>query len=186
MTTFGPKAARYHRPVTTLVLTVVGDDRVGLIKALAEVVAANGGNWERSHLADLKGTFAGVVLVTVPEQQTAQLQAALAPLDGLLHVAVHPTTPKSQSTTTRHAKLELIGNDHPGIVAAVSDVLARYHVNVTDLQTTTREAPMMGGMLFEATAIIAVEGEAPLDALQADLELLAQEILVDLSITDLS
>ena len=172
--------------MTTLVLTVVGDDRVGLIKALAEVVAANGGNWERSHLADLEGTFAGIVLVTVPEQQAAQLQAALAPLEGLLNVAARPTTPSPESTPIRHARLELIGNDHPGIVAAVSDVLARHSINVTDLQTTTREAPMSGGVLFEATAIIAVDAEAPLDGLQADLELLAKEILVDLSITDLS
>ncbi len=172
--------------MTTLVLTVVGDDRVGLIKALAEVVAANGGNWERSHLADLEGTFAGIVLVTVPAQQAAQLQAALAPLDGLLSVSVRPTTPSPESRQTRPARLELIGNDRPGIVAAVSDVLARHRINVTDLQTTTREAPMAGGMLFEATAIIAIDPEAPLDALQADLELLAKEILVDLSITDLS
>ena len=172
--------------MTTLVLTVVGDDRVGLIKALAEVVAANGGNWERSHLADLEGTFAGIVLVTVPAQQAAQLQAALAPLDGLLSVAVRPTTPSPESRKTRPARLELIGNDRPGIVAAVSDVLARHRINVTDLQTTTREVPMAGGMLFRSHRDHRRRPRAALDALQADLELLAKEILVDLSITDLS
>ena len=171
--------------MTTLVLTVVGDDRVGLIKALAEVVAANGGNWERSQLADLEGTFAGVVLVTVPDQRAAQLQEALAPLEGLLDVAVRPATPRSEPTPARPARLELIGNDRPGIVAAVSEVLARHRVNVAELATTTREAPMAGGMLFEATAVIAVDPDTSLDALQADLELLAREIFVDVSITDL-
>jgi glycine cleavage system regulatory protein len=172
--------------VATLVLTVVGDDRPGLIKALADVVSSNGGNWERSHLAELEGTFAGVVLVSVPDHQSERLQAALAPLDGLLNVSVRPTGPGPESTRSRRVKLELIGNDHPGIVAAVSDVLVRHRLGVADLQTTTREAPMAGGMLFEATAIITVDPEAPLGAVQADLERLASEILVDLTITDLS
>jgi glycine cleavage system regulatory protein len=172
--------------VTTLVLTVVGDDRVGLVKALADVVSSNGGNWEQSHLAELAGTFAGIVLVTVPDREAAHLQAALAPLDGLLDVSVRPTTlgPETEPPK-RRARLELIGNDRPGIVAAVSDVLVRNRIGVADLQTVTREAPMAGGMLFEASAIIAVGSDASLEALRADLEQLATEILVDLSITDL-
>ena len=163
-------------------LTVVGDDRVGLIKALADVVSANGGNWERSHLAELDGTFAGVVVVTVPDQRTAALQAALAPLDGLLEVSVRPTAAPA-APPARRVRLELIGNDRPGIVAAVSDVLVRHRLGVADLQTSTREAPMAGGMLFEASAIVTVEDDSSLDGVRADLEVLASEILVDLSLT---
>jgi glycine cleavage system regulatory protein len=172
--------------VTSLVLTVVGDDRVGLIKALADAVSAHGGNWERSHLAELEGTFAGVVLVTVPDSQAAQLQAALAPLDGLLNVSARPTLAGAATKPARQVRLELIGNDHPGIVTAVSAVLVRHGISVADLQTATREAPMAGGVLFEASAVFAVDSEASLEALQADLELLATEVLVDLSITDVS
>jgi glycine cleavage system regulatory protein len=166
--------------VTTLVLTVVGDDRVGLIKALADVVSANGGNWERSHLAELEGTFAGVVLVTVPDQQAELLQAALAPLHGLLEVSVRPTIAPTR-LPTRYVRLELIGNDRPGIVAAVSDVLVRHGLGVAELQTATREAPMAGGLLFEASATIGVGADSDLDAVRADLERLASEILVDVS-----
>ena len=49
--------------MATLVLTVIGDDRAGLVNALADVVTAHGGNWERSQLAELAGKFAGIVLV---------------------------------------------------------------------------------------------------------------------------
>ncbi|WP_344807112.1 glycine cleavage system transcriptional repressor [Microlunatus ginsengisoli] len=168
--------------MATLVLTVVGDDRVGLIKALADIVSAHGGNWERSHLAELDGTFAGVVVVTVPDQRTAALQAALAPLEGLLEVSVRPTAAPAPGTA-RRVRLDLIGNDRPGIVAAVSDVLVRHRLSVADLQTSTREAPMAGGMLFEATAVVTVTDEDSLDAVRADLEVLASEILVDLSLT---
>lgn len=167
--------------MTTLVLTVVGDDRVGLIKALADIVSANGGNWERSHLAELEGTFAGVVLVTVPDQHADRLQAALAPLEGLLEVSVRPTAATEVPAQIRYVRLDLIGNDRPGIVAAVSDVLVRHGVGVSDLQTATREAPMAGGLLFEASVTIAVDTDSTLAAVRTDLEQLATEILVDVS-----
>jgi glycine cleavage system regulatory protein len=172
--------------VTTLVLTVVGDDRVGLVKALADIVSSNGGNWERSHLAELAGTFAGVVVVTVPDRRAAQLQAALAPLDGLLEVSVRSASAELvPAERRRRVRLDLLGNDRPGIVAAVSGVLARHGLGVADLQTFTREAPMAGGLLFEATAVVSVDSEAALDAVQADLEELATEILVDVSVVEL-
>ena len=47
--------------MATLVLTVIGDDRAGLVNALAEAVTAHGGNWERSQLAELAGKFAGKI-----------------------------------------------------------------------------------------------------------------------------
>jgi glycine cleavage system regulatory protein len=172
--------------VTTLVLTVVGDDRLGLVKALSGIVADNGGNWEQSHLAELAGTFAGIVVITVPERRAAQLQSALTTIEGLLDVSVRPTTPAPATRPITRARLELVGNDRPGIVAAVSDVIARHQIGVADLQTATREAPMAGGMLFEASAIVTVESEDSLDQLRTDLEHLASEVLVDVAISDLT
>ncbi|HEU5483340.1 MAG TPA: ACT domain-containing protein [Microlunatus sp.] len=173
--------------MTTLVLTVVGDDRVGLVKALADVVTANGGNWERSHLAELAGTFAGVVVITVPDRRAEQLQAALEPLDGLLDVSVRAAATEAAPTPApRRVRLELLGNDRPGIVAALSGIFAKHGVGVADLQTATREAPMAGGLLFEATAILAVGSEAAVDAVRSDLEELASEILVDLTVVELA
>jgi glycine cleavage system regulatory protein len=173
-------------PVTTLVLTVVGDDRVGLVKALADVVTSNGGNWERSHLAELAGTFAGVVLVTVPDRQAERLQAALAPLEGLLDVSVRSAAAEPVEVAgRRQVRLDLLGNDRPGIVAAVSGVLARHGLGVADLQTATRAAPMAGGLLFEASAVVTVDSEESLDAVRTALEELATEILVDVSVVEL-
>lgn len=172
--------------MTTFVLTVVGDDRVGLVKALADVVSAHGGNWERSHLAELAGIFAGVVVVSVPDRRSAALQDALAPLEGLLDVAVRRADPEQAAAATRQVRLELLGNDRPGIVAAVSGALAGHGLGVADLQTATREAPMAGGLLFEARALVTADSDEALEALRADLEQLATEIMVDLAVVELT
>jgi glycine cleavage system regulatory protein len=96
-------------------------------------------------------------------------------------VSVRPTSAPEAPAPIRYVRLELIGNDRPGIVAAVSDVLVRHGLGVAELQTATREAPMAGGLLFEASATIGVGADSDLDAVRADLERLASEILVDVS-----
>jgi len=173
---------------TTLVLTVIGNDRAGLVKALADVIEQGGGNWERSHLSELAGKFAGIVTVTVPPDRVDALRAALAPLDGLLEVAVHHADADARDAGAageeprRELRIEVLGNDRPGIIGAVSGVLARHHLSVADLASLTRDAPMAGGRLFEASALVTVPAQVDLDALRSDLEQLASEIQVDLTL----
>lgn len=172
--------------MSTLVLTVVGEDRVGLVRALAETVSTHGGSWQRSHLAELAGTFAGVVVVTVPDRQEEQLRAAVVLLDGLLEVSIRAAgIPSAPVEERRRIRLELLGNDRPGIVAAVSGVFAEHGLGVVDLQTETRPAPMAGGTLFEAVAVLSVDSTEQLDAVRTSLEALTAEVLVDFSVAEL-
>ncbi len=168
--------------MTTLVLTVIGDDRAGLVNALAEVVAAHGGNWEQSHLAELAGKFAGIVLVTVPDAHAEALTQALRPLAGMLDITAQRAdsddTPAEPTLT-----IELLGNDHPGMVREVTAVLTRHAVTIVEMLSATRQAPMAGGQLFEARVTAAVPDDADLGAVREDLELLAGELLVDLRLS---
>ncbi|MEO5609381.1 MAG: ACT domain-containing protein [Ornithinibacter sp.] len=173
--------------MTTLVLTVIGDDRAGLVKALADVVSTHDGNWERSHLAELAGKFAGIVVVTVPDAGAADLRADLQPLQGLLDITVHEGgggAVDSGSPTdwsgARQALVTVLGNDHPGIVQAVSGAIAAQGLSVVDLKTVTRDAPMAGGRLFEAQVVVSVPPGADLDAVGRDLEDLAGEVQVEI------
>jgi glycine cleavage system regulatory protein len=61
-------------------------------------------------------------------------------------------------------------------------VLATRQVSIVDLHTATREAPMAGGMLFEATATLLAPPAVPIADLQMVLEELANELMVDLSL----
>lgn len=176
----------------TLILTVIGDDRAGLVSSLARIVTEFGGNWERSQLAELAGKFAGIVVVAVPSERVAEFTSALAPLAGLLDITVHagtvaqPASPGADGAGEgRGIRLDLVGNDHPGIVGAVSEVLARHGVNVEELTTATGPAPMAGGQLFEAHVVATAPPSRDLAALRADLERLATEIQVDLDVADL-
>lgn len=166
--------------MTTLILTLVGSDRPGLVAAVADVVDAHGGNWENSQLAELAGVFAGVVQVSVAEDRASELTTTLQGLDGLT-VAVHAGTTATESAS-QPVSLQILGNDRPGIVREISSVLRTHQLSIDDMTTTTRDAAMAGGRLFEASVTAEVPASADLDALRADLERLATEIQVDITL----
>lgn len=170
--------------VSSLVLTVVGDDRAGLVAALADVVSAHGGNWEHSQLAELAGTFAGIVVLSVPDDRVAALTEALGRLDGLLKISVHAGTGAPPPDLRPELSISVLGNDHPGIVRDISAVLTRHAISIENLTSETRDAPMAGGRLFDARVTARVPKDADLAAVRSDLEELAAEILVDIALTD--
>ncbi len=169
--------------MASYLLSVLGDDRSGLVEALSGVVSGCGGNWEKSHMTHLAGKFAGVVLVTVPDGEVERFLAELAPLEerGLFDIAVEAVQAASERDSAP-LRLELTGNDHPGIVHRVSQLLAGRGVSIDDLQTWTSVAPMAGHRLFHAEAILRLPAGLGSGALQADLEELAVDLMVDLEL----
>lgn len=171
--------------MTTFVLTVVGDDRAGLVAAVADVVDAHGGNWENSRLAELAGAFAGVIEVSVPSERAEQLRTALTGLEGLLTVAVHAGDEKGpDAAPPRVLSIDVLGNDRPGIVREISSVLSAHDVSIESLTTETRDAAMYGGRLFEARVAAQVPASVDLAVVTTELERLATEIQVDVTLAD--
>ena len=170
--------------MAALVLTVIGDDRPGLVSSLAAAVAERGGSWQHSEMARLAGKFAGIVLVDVPGEQIEELRAALDGLGARDGLTVTMTAVEgADAGPARVLTLHLMGQDRPGIVQQVSAALAEHGVSIEELHTNTREAPMSGGMLFEARAVLRVPDGVAADALRPGLEDIAQELMVDLDLT---
>ena len=169
--------------MSTLVLTLIGDDRTGIVNALAEVVASHDGNWERSQLAELAGAFAGIVVVTVPDERAASFRSAVAALEGLT-VVVHDADASALQEPVGRVTVELLGNDRPGLVKELTGVFARHDLSIEEVETGSYDAPMAGGRLFEALLVVPVTAGTDTDALRADLERLAMELMVDITVED--
>ena len=171
--------------MATLVLTVIGNDTSGLVDALADPIARHGGSWDRSHMARLAGQFAGIVVVSLPDENVTALQASLESLNaqGLLDVQVAIASSSTEDVLTENVlRLELIGQDRPGIISEISAALATRNVSILELETNTSSAPMSGEPLFEAKATLRVPNELALDQLRETLEDIANELMVDLDL----
>ena len=165
------------------VLTVIGDDRPGLVSALAARIQAHGGSWEHSQLSQLAGKCAGLVLVSAPDSEAEALSTDLQALeDDTLSVLVERTDEPVEDERARF-DLELVGADRPGIVAEISALLAERGVSIEDLVTDLVDAPMAGGRLFEARAVLVGPESASAAGLREALEELADRLMVDVHLT---
>lgn len=179
--------------LATLVMTVIGPDRPGLVQMVAARVADHGGNWLESRMCRLGGQFAGILRVEVPQERRDELLHALRTLevDGL-RATIHADGADLEvagggKVSGRTAPgvlvhVELVGTDRPGILRSVSGVFAAHRANVEELASERINAPMDGGTLFQARATVLVPAEVKLAAIRADLEKLAADLMVDLKV----
>ncbi len=172
--------------MTTLVLTVIGNDRAGLVDALAGPIAEHGGSWDHSHLARLAGQFAGIVVVTVPASTVDALTSSFETLrgHGLLdvRVAIAASDEAGDGDDSALVELQLVGQDRPGIVREIAGALAARNVSIEELETATSSAPMSAEQLFEVNALLRIPGEMLFDELRDALEDIANELMVDLDL----
>lgn len=166
-----------------LILTVIGDDRPGLVGQLSAAISAHGGNWLESSMSHLAGKFAGIVKVAVPASGADGLKTALNQLAGL-KVTAEDSAASAIPAKGRRLKLSLVGHDRIGIVREVSQVLAHHAVNVEDLTTRTSSAPMSAEIMFHADVELLAGHDLDARALTAELERISNDLMVDINLDE--
>lgn len=173
-----------HAPTTDFVLTAIGDDRPGLVAALASAVDEHGGNWVDSQLALLGGKFAGIVQVALPDERAQDFLGALPALADEVGLDVEATRAGDAVEASPHSalRLHLLGHDRTGMIREVSTALRSQGATIDGLRSWTREAPEGGGMLFEAEAELRLPADADENGVRDALEQIAAELMVDLEL----
>lgn len=170
---------------TLLVLTVIGEDRPGLVEAISRTVSAYGASWQESRMSRLANRFAGILLVTVPATAAAALTEALLALKAEgLQITVEAGGPEAPAADYRAAKLEIVGHDRQGIIHDISEALARHRVSIDDLETEVSSASWSGDSLCRVKAELRVPRDLDPALLRKDLEDLANEFMVELLLDD--
>lgn len=166
-----------------MILSAIGSDRPGLTQALADAVYDAGGNWLESHLSRLGGKYVGAVLVEIEAAQLPALESAIRRVDATgLHVSVLPAGDEAPPQGEA-LRIELVGQDRPGIVREVTRVLAGLGVNIEDLSTGTERGSWSGEPLFRATAQLSLPAGVASERLREALEAISGEIMVDFTIS---
>lgn len=167
-------------------VSAVGKDRPGIVAAIADALFDLEGNIEDSRMTILRGHFAVMLIVSVPEgRRQAELGDRLAPVGDELGLEALTVSPVGELDPTAAGPTHVItvyGADHPGIVRSVAAALAAGEVNITDLQTK------LSGSGESALYVMLLEVEIPEGAaeeLRAELETVAEGAAVEVSISEL-
>ncbi|CAM3741978.1 glycine cleavage system protein R [Rheinheimera salexigens] len=160
-----------------LVLTLIGQDKPGLVDHLATVVNENNGNWTASNLSHLAGYFAGILQLEVSEQDLPKLTQALeqiTDLDIKIQHGIAHTLNEQQ-----HLRFVITGNDRPGIVRELSSVIKHKGTNIIHFESSKQSAPNWGVPLFTAVATVELPAGVSRNEVVKALEAIATDIVVD-------
>ncbi len=167
---------------TNLVLTVIADDKPGLVESLSQTIAANSGNWLESSMSQLAGKFAGVLRVSVADDKVDKLIEELNGLSTQLKIVIERASEVNTGGPSKMVELNLVGNDRPGIIKEISAAISAMGVNVERLNTECTPAPMSADSLFRAKATLEVPENVQIEQLQMELERLADDLIVEIEI----
>ncbi len=164
----------------SVVLTVLGPDRPGLVQELADWVVQAGGNWQESHMRHLQGRFAGIVECSLPETELSKLDALLVDLKERTGLEGCWQSGEQEESHRNEYSFSILGQDRPGLVHALTELLLKNEVNILQLESSRQSAPMSGEQLFQAHFHVNLpEGLEP-DDLAEQLSPLGEELMLDL------
>ncbi len=158
-------------------VTVLGEDRPGIVAALTGALHELGGNLEDISSTILRGHFAMMLIVEAPGEAD-RLRTALGEAAASVGVRVQVSEveagaadrPRPTHVLTAH------GSDRPGIVAAMAALLSDRGVNITDLSSrrTGGSSP-----IYALVADVAVPEGADEHELRAAVTAAAHELGID-------
>jgi glycine cleavage system regulatory protein/folate-dependent phosphoribosylglycinamide formyltransferase PurN len=170
---------------TSLIVTLVGPDRRGIVSQLSERAQRYGANWAASRLTRLAGEFAGTVHLEVPNEHVDALVAALRDLSSSgLQVVVARSTGASVPPTLRAVELELVGEDRIGIVSKLTGMLAERGISIENLHTEILRSGISGKQTFRIGAHLLLPAALSVDALRRELGALAHEMTLDIALDE--
>jgi methionyl-tRNA formyltransferase len=168
---------------TSLVVTVMGPNRPGIVSLLADRAQRFGANWAASRMATLAGEFAGMVHLEVPRAQAEPLAAALRELESSgLRIVVAKSDGAQAPGGFRGIELELIGADRVGIVSQLTHILAARGISIEHIHTEITHATPSAPTTFKVNAHLLVPNAVDADALRHELEALAREMMLDIAL----
>jgi glycine cleavage system transcriptional repressor len=169
-----------------IVVAVLGRDRPGIVAAVTRVLFDRQCNIEDVSQTILQGEFAGVFLAALPEglevrELADELTAELQPRGlSVMTRAADPAAPGGAAPESEPFVVTTKGPDRPGLVAGVTEVMAHYNVNITNLRAVFRggDRPDENVMIYEVDIPVNLDRASFVTALRSR----ATELELDLSL----
>jgi len=170
---------------TSLVVTVMGPDRPGIVSLLSDRAQRYGANWAASRMSRLAGEFAGMVHFEVPPENAEPFAASLRGLESSgLKLVIAKSDSAAAPAGQRGIQLELAGDDRVGIISSVTRILAESGISIEHIHTEILGASSTARKTFKVVAHLLVPNTLPSDELRLRLEKVASEMMVDIALGD--
>ena len=164
-----------------IVLSALGTDRPGVVKALSGAILDCGGNIEESRMTALGAEFAVLMLISGNWHTPAKLEKALDELS-----KQHGLVINLRKTDARHEHedcvpygVDVVCLDQPGIVYHLSEFFAARNIEICELLTRRYAAPHTGAPMFSVQMTVSIPAAAPIGQLRDEFHDLCEQLNLD-------
>ncbi len=172
--------------MSSVLLSISGFDRPGIVCDVAEALQHLKVNIEDSSMTALRGRFTMMLIVRLPEQiSLGELKAALAELEQRTRLSVQSQTISDEEASAPALEPDYVitvhGADKVGIVYSVTATLAELGISVVDVSTQSR-ASDAGNIYMMVLEVAAGDQSGAMTSVLADV---ANNIGVEVDVHEL-
>ncbi|KAH8057792.1 hypothetical protein JL722_6330 [Aureococcus anophagefferens] len=158
-------SAQRVAPMSSLVLSIVGPDRTGLVSEVTQIVAGRGGNVTESHSFNIGPVYSMAMMVDVGADQHSELVAAVTAAVPSYAVSAHDGSADVEAASSFAAAVEVSCADGVGLIAKVTEFIAESGLSLSKLSTKSEGAPHGGAQLFSLKGVMLSSGPVDEDKL---------------------
>ena len=166
----------------SIILSVIGPDKLGVVSDISEIVQNHLGNIEKSRMIRLGDLFTIMVLITMNKNNIKNLDNELTNYPDY-QISIYKLENTFKDIAEHTHTIHLNGLDSEGIVYKITNELAKLNINIEELETNIQNAPMSGLTLFSLTAKI-IHPKLDYDILIQKMNTLSSELDVNIIVED--
>ncbi len=132
-------------------------------------------------MARLAGQFVGIICIQSPAEKEASLRTSLEQLhDEGIHVHVLGQGELTDYPFTKHLRIDIFGNDRPGIVSQLTRTISDAGANIEELNTSIESAAMSGQPVFHACGTVCLPESSEDDVIISAIEALSDDLTIEI------
>ena len=169
------------------IMTAFGEDRPGIVADVTRVLYENGCNLEENSMTLLADEFTLILLFSTGEvgiEERLQSECRRLEKERGISAFIRPLGQRRDLGRggVRVHVVEVEGLDQSGIVYRVSQHLAERGMNILDLKSEVISTPESGTALYRMQLHIQAPETLSVEEIEADLQPVADELHVDISL----
>ena len=164
-----------------LIIAASGPDRKGIVSEISSIINQCNGNIETSRMIRLEEQFSILILIKIENKKIKKLKDKLKKIENL-KVDTNPTTSINKTYKNRF-HLYINGADNEGIVYSFSNYFSKLNVNIEEVTTSIKNAPISATPLFMMDLVITTLEELHESKIIKDLNALSEKLGVEVNLT---
>ena len=163
-----------------LIISASGPDRKGIVSEISSIINQYNGNIETSRMVRLEEQFSILILIKVETKNIKKLKNKIESIEKL-KVDINSANSLNKEYKNKF-HLYINGADNEGIVYSFSNYFSKLNINIEEVSTSIKNAPVSATPLFMMDLIITTSKEINEDKIIKDLNEISEKLGVEVNL----